>query len=435
MNDVRGSDYVMRRVREGGVKFIGLWFSDVAGRLKSVSITDQQVETALTDGIAFDGGTMMGLARHEETDLLLLPDPETFAILPWRSGDATVARMFCALVGANRQPCDHDPRNVLKAALARAQALGYTHYVACEVENYYFRGNGLPLAVTDRGTYFDVTPGHDVIGVRRDTVIALEQLGIAVESTHHEVGPGQYEIKLSYSDALSMADGLMTYRLCVKQLAQPTGLVASFMPKPLADANGSGLHLSLSLSQGGQPAFSDPTDPLGLSETAKQFAAGLLAHAPALTLVTNQWVNSYKRLVPGFEAPTACTWARANWDDLIRVPAPQATPEGATYLEYRAPDPACNPYLAFAVLLAAGLDGIERKLQPPPLRGRGEPQDAPPLPSTLAEAIAAAESSELLRAALGPALMGSLLENARLEWRSYHAQVSQWELDRYFPTL
>ncbi len=436
MSEARGHEYVLRQVREARVKLIALWFSDVMGRLKSVAITDEQLEQALQDGVPFDGGTMLGRARSEETDLLLLPDPKTFAILPWRAEEPRVARMFCDLVQTDGRPCDHDPRSVLKRALSAARGQGYTFYVGCEVEHYYFKSPTLPLAPVDRGGYFDVTPSDEWTDLRRDTVLALEQLGIAVESTHHEVGPGQYEVRLQYSDALSMADALMTHRLVVKQMAHAYGMAASFMPKPLADENGSGLHLHLSLVEEGEDAFGGGADPSELSPVARAFVAGLLEHAPGVALVTNPWVNSYKRLVPGFEAPTRCTWARSattTWSDLVRVPT--TTGSGGRWVEFRAPDPACNPYLALATVLAAGLDGVRRGVEPPaPRSGRGE-VDAPGLPRSLDEAATRAERSTLLREVLGAPLTATLVENARLEWRAYHAHVTQWELDRYFPSL
>lgn len=430
------AEYVLRQVRDSGVKFIGLWFADLAGRLKSVSITAEQLESALADGIPVDGGTLFGAVRRRETDLLLVADPSTFAILPWRA-DSHVARMFCDLVAADGAWWPHDPRGVLKRMLGRAAEEGYSFYVGCEVENYYFADGPQPLVLPDAGGYFDATPSDAIIDMRRETVLAMEQLGVAVESTHHEVGPGQFEVKLQYTDPLSMADGLMTYRQAARQLAMRRGLIASFMPKPLQDHHGSGLHVTISVLDGGQDAFTDRADPDGLSPLARSFVAGLLEHAPALSLVTNRSVNSYKRLAPGFEAPSACTWARRNWDDLVRVPTTSAEHEGTGFIEYRAPDAACNPYLAFAALLAAGLDGVRRQATPPPLRDEDTPAAGagPPLPRTLAEAVTRAAASELLPEALGGPLVETLLTLAQGEWEAYHGHVSAWEIARYYPDL
>lgn len=442
MSDNVGEAYVLRQVRETGVKFIGLWFTDVVGQLKSVAITDEQLEQALDEGIAFDGASLAGFTRSEETDIVLLPDPNTFAVLPWRGpghelGGPRVARMFCDLSNSDGTTCDADARTVLKRTLGRAKSLGYTFYVGCELEWYYFKSRELPPETVDQVGYFDVTPTSECLILLRETMMALEQLGIAVESSHHEVGPGQYELRLQYSDALSMADAIITTKLTVRRLAEQAGFGACFMPKPLAGENGSGLHLSLSLQEGGDNAFFDADDPAHLSPLARHFVGGLLAHAPSLTLVTNQWVNSYKRLIPGYEAPTWVTWAVTGFSDLVRVPKDNAGAKGGAYVEYRSPDPACNPYLAFAALLAAGLDGIESSTVPPPLRTPDQRhQDvAGLLPATLHEAIELAATSELLPAVLGPALTRTLIDNARLEWRRYHAHVSDWELERYFKRL
>ncbi len=428
--------YILKQVQESGVKLIGLWFSDVAGRLKSVSIADQQLEAALSDGIAFDGGTMVGRVRHEETDLLLRPDSETFAVVPWRR-DGMVARMFCELETADGGPCPHDPRTILKQTLSRAASAGLGFYMSAEVENYYFRADKHPAeAVLDAGTYFDAMPTDRLSSLRMDTVLALEQLGIGVHSTHHEVGPGQYEVVLQYTDPLSLADGILTYRHGAKQLAEQQAIVASFMPKPLVNENGNGMHVRLSVLKDGEDVLADASAAGGLGSFARQFVAGLLDNAPAMTLVTNPWVNSYKRLVPGFEAPTRCTWARHNWDDLIRVPTATTDHEGVACIEYRAPDPACNPYLAFALLIEAGLDGVRRELTPPPLREpRVEVVRATQLPETLADAAGLAEGSELMRTALGAELHQTLLDVARAEWGRYHSQVTEWELQRYFRDL
>lgn len=437
MSEKASTDYVLRQVRESGVKFVGLWFTDVVGRLKSVAIPGEQMESALTDGVAFDGGTMVSVVRNVETDLLLRPDPETFTVLPNRADDIRIGRMFCDLVTTEGEPCDHDPRSVLKQALGRAAQEGYTFYVGCEVEHYYFKNNPHHPETLDDGGYFDVTASDSLASLRRRTVNMLEQLGIAVESTHHEVGPSQYEVKLKYTDALTMADSLMSYRLVTRQEAERGGLMASFMPKPLQGENGNGLHLTLSLHHNGDDVLADPQTESGLSRQAHAFIAGLLHHAPGYTLVTNPCVNSYKRLVKGYEAPTQCTWARSNWGDLVRVPSAFALTGGTAYLELRSPDPSCNPYLAFAAVLEAGLSGIRSEMKPPAMR---PPEIAPSelgpkLPKTLAEAVNQARESEILVDALGPRLVETLLEVADVEWEKYHNHVGRWELERYLRSL
>lgn len=440
----RGAEYVLKQASEAGVGFIGLWFTDAAGRHKTVDITGAQLEAALTDGVAFDGGSMVGAARTEERDFRLLPDPETFAVLPWRQ-DLRVGRMFCDLVNDRGQPSHHDGRSLLKQTLDAAAREGRRFYAAAELEGYYFRGAALPPTRVDGGSYFDALPADDLIQVRRETVVALEELGIAVEQTHHEVGPGQYEIKLGHADPLALADALVTTRYAAKLFARRRGLLASFMPKPLEGQPGSGLHMTLSMRRqqttaGGAPAvvdaFADDHDPSGLNATGQAFLAGLLEHAQALTLVTNPTVNSYKRLGHGGEAPSRCTWTRSNWADLVRVPSARAEHGGLGTIEYRAPDPSCNPYLALTALLAAGLDGVARGLQAPPMRAPGTDAVAVrSLPTTLAEAADLAATSPFVEQAVGAPLRDTLVEVARREWRAYHAQVSPWELARYFEAL
>ncbi len=444
MTNSRGVEYVLNKAREWGLGFIGLWFTDAAGRHKTVDITGAQLEAALTDGVAFDGGSMVGAARSEERDFRLLPDPETFAILPWRQ-DRPVGRMFCDLVNDRGEASDHDGRSLLKRTLDAAAAESRRFYVAAELEGYYFRGATLPAVRVDGGSYFDALPADDLIQVRRETVVALEELGIAVEQTHHEVGPGQYEIKLGYADPLALADALVTARYAAKLFARRRGLMASFMPKPLENQPGNGLHLTMSMRElraggGGRgtprDAFADHEDPSGLNPTGRAFLAGLLEHAREMTLITNPTVNSYKRLGHGGEAPSRCTWTRSNWADLVRVPSARAEHGGLATIEYRAPDPSCNPYLALTTLLAAGLDGVQRELTPPPMRAPGtDPVAVPSLPETLAQSAALAATSPLLARAIGEPLRDTLVEVARREWGAYHAQVSPWELARYFESV
>jgi len=436
--------YVLRTAKENDVKFIRLWFTDILGNLKGFAITDAELESALEYGMAFDGSTVQGFARHDEADMVAMPEPTTFSVLPWRPRQNAVARMFCDVLRPDGTPFEGDSRYVLKRSLERAGELGFTFQVGPEIEHFYFKSAERPEPL-DVGGYFDLTtPLDGGSDLRRETVLYLEQMGIPVEYSHHEVANGQHEIDLRHTDALTMADAVMTYRQVVKEVAQSHGVYASFMPKPLQDQNGSGMHVHMSLSQGEENAFYDPDDDFKLSTTAKQFIAGLLKHASEIACVTNQWVNSYKRLVPGFEAPAYASWAGVNRSDLVRVPAYRPGREASVRIEFRQPDPACNPYLAFAAILTAGLAGVE-----------GEYQEVAPsdsdvalmtaderaergigsLPRSLSEALAIGEQSDVLRAALGEHTYLSLLENKHIEVDRYRAAVTDYELDRYFPML
>ena len=438
--------YVLEQAREERVKFVRLWFSDILGFLKSVAITVDELPEVLESGQGFDGSSIEGFARIDESDMVARPDPSTWQVLPWTIGEQrdAVARMFCDITNPDGSPYDGDPRTVLKRVLADAAALGYTYYVGPEFEFFLFKSAEGDPQVLDRGGYFEMTPNDLASDIRKKIVVTLEQLGIGVESMHHEVAPSQHEIDMRYTDALTMADQAMTLRIVVKEVALREGVYATFMPKPLHGENGSGLHVHQSLFRGEQNAFFDAGAPDHLSATARRFVAGLLRHAPEITLVTNQWVNSYKRLVPGYEAPVYVSWALKNRSDLIRIPAYKPGRELATRVEYRSPDPACNPYLAFAVMLAAGLEGIRAEYElPPPVErnvyamsaaerraaGVGE------LPGDLWEAIKAAEGSALLRRTLGEHVFEKLLENKRLEWEQYRVRVSRWELEQYLARL
>lgn len=443
--DQKDREYVLEMAQKHQVKFIRLWFTDILGHLKSFAILVEDLEEALEEGIGFDGSVLEGYARMAESDKIALPDPTTFRILPWRPKEqGAVARMFCEILNPDRSPYECDPRWVLRRNLAHLAEWGYTFYVGPEVEYFYFQSAELPLQTLDAGGYFDLTPLDAATDLRRDTVLMLEEMGIGVRSTHHEGGPSQHEVDLQYADALTMADNLMTFRLVVKEVAFRHNCYATFMPKPLPNAPGSAMHTNLSLFREGRNAFFDPHDPYHLSKVAQRFMAGLLHHARSITLVTNQWVNSYKRLVPGFEAPLYVSWALQSRSDLIRVPAYRQGREEAVRIEYRSPDPACNPYLVFAVLLAAGLDGLRNDYPlPPPMersvlemteRERRE-QGIQRLPWDLHEAIEAAEESPLLRQALGETLFTKLLENKRIEWERYRSHVSDYELQRYLPIL
>ncbi|MFA7178634.1 MAG: glutamine synthetase family protein [Dehalococcoidales bacterium] len=437
-------EYVLKMAKEHDVKFIRLWFTDVLGMLKSFAITVEELETALEEGMGFDGSSIEGFARIDESDMIALPDPDTFRLLPWRPREhQAVGRMYCDIVKPEGTPFEGDPRYVLKKILKRAADMGYTFYVGPELEYFYFK-DSKSTEVLDAGGYFDMIPLDMATDLRRDSVLALEKMGIAVEYSHHEVAPSQHEIDVRYTDALTMADNVMTYRLVVKQIALNAGVYATFMPKPLFGENGSGMHVHQSLFKGDSNAFFDRNDSYSLSQTAKYYIAGLLRHAPEFTSITNQWINSYKRLVPGYEAPVYLSWARRNRSDMIRVPEYKPGREKATRAELRSPDPACNPYLAFAVMLAAGLEGIEKKYElPAPVeenvfdmteaeraeRGIGT------LPSSLNEAIKLTENSELVRRTLGDHCFNAFLENKKLEWDKYRIQVTEFELKRYLPIL
>ncbi|MDY6906667.1 MAG: glutamine synthetase family protein [Chloroflexota bacterium] len=434
---------VLRMAKEHGVKFVRLWFTDILGFLKSFAITVEELETALEDGMGFDGSSIQGFARIDESDMIALPDPATFQLLPWRPREYAEARMFCDILRPEGTPFEGDPRYVLKRNLKRAADMGYAFYVGPELEYFYFRDSEgtQPL---DQGGYFDMTPLDWATDLRRETVLALEEMGIGVEYSHHEVSPSQHEIDMRYTDAMKMADNIMTYRLVVKQVALKYGVYATFMPKPVFGINGSGMHVHQSLFKGERNAFFDGDDECYLSAVAKGYMAGLLRHASEITAVTSQWVNSYKRLVPGYEAPVYVSWARRNRSTLLRVPQYKPGKENATRVEYRSPDPACNPYLAFAVMLAAGIEGIEKGYQlPPPVEADvyrlSEDERVglgiETLPSSLFEAIQLAESSEVMRKALGDHVFTSFITNKKIEWDEYRTQVTEFELKRYLPVL
>jgi len=441
---VRDRDYVLEAVRKREVKFIRLWFTDVLGFLKSFAVTVNELERALDEGMGFDGSSIEGFARIEESDMVAKPDPNSFAILPWGPGDgAAVARMFCDVLTPEGTPYDGDPRWALKRNLKRAADMGFTFNVGPELEYFYFR-NSDSTETLDAGGYFDLTPRDVASDLRRDTVVALEEMGIHVEYSHHEVAPSQHEIDLRYMDALSMADAAMTYRLTVKEIAMQHGVYATFMPKPLFAENGSGMHTHQSLFRGEKNAFFDPQDPYHLSATAKHYIAGLLEHARAVCSVVAQWVNSYKRLVPGYEAPVYVSWARRNRSALVRVPMYKPGKEKATRAEFRCPDPACNPYLAFAAMLAAGLDGIEKERElPDPIEedifamslAERQKRGIESLPGSLAEAIAETERSDLVRQALGEHIFEKFIANKKIEWDRYRTHVSRYELEQYLPVL
>lgn len=440
----RQSEYVLRTVEERGVRFIRLWFTDVLGKLKSFSITPAELETALDEGMTFDGSAIEGYTRVQESDMLARPDASTFELLPWRGGDAAVGRMFCDISHFDGSPFDGDPRHVLKRNLAKARDHGFTFFVSPEMEYFYFR-NDRETEPLDDGGFFDLTSQDVASELRKQTIITLEAMGIPVEYSFHENGPSQHEIDLRYNDALSMADDVMTFRLVVKEVARSLGVHATFMPKPIAGAFGSGMHTHLSLFRGEENAFFDPAEEHGMSQVAKQFIAGLLIHGREITAITNQWTNSYKRLVTGYEAPVFVCWARNNRSALVRVPPAKPGHQGeAARIEYRAPDPACNPYLAFSVMLAAGLRGIEAGYELPAEATNNifamtpeerESSGIGALPTSLDEAIEAMAGSELVAEALGDHVFEYFLRNKRAEWDEYKLQVTPWELQRFLGEL
>lgn len=437
------SDDVLSAVKEHGVKLIQFWFTDVLGVLKSFAITPSELEEALNEGMGFDGSSIDGFARIEESDLIAMPDPTTFQILPWQQNGNATARVICDILNPGGAPYKGDPRYVLKKLTDRLSQRGLTFYVGPELEYFYFKSSKCTEPLDVAG-YFDSIPLDQGHAMRRETVDALQTLGIRVEYEHHEVGHSQHEIDLRYGEALKMADTAMAYRVVVKEIARQHGCYATFMPKPIFGQNGSGMHVHQSLFKGDKNTFFDPKNEYNLSDTARYYIAGLMRHAMEITAVCNQWVNSYKRLVPGYEAPVYISWARRNRSAMIRVPMYKPGKENATRIEFRSPDPACNPYLAFAVMLGAGLEGIEKKYElPDPIeedifkmspaerRERGIRE----LPDSLYAAILEVEKSDLVRKVLGDHIFDKFIENKKIEWDRFRIHVSQYEIDKYLPWL
>jgi glutamine synthetase len=435
---------VLKQIEKQGVEYLLLWFTDLEGHLKSFAVTPSEIEGALNDGMGFDGSSITGFNAIEESDMVAIPDPTTFRLMPTRDGEAKVGRMICDVVTPDGQPYEGDPRHVLRLALKRMEALGFdTFNVGPELEYFLFESNSSTVTL-DEGGYFAMTALDAATGLRNETIQALESMGIGIEYHHHEVAPSQHEIDMRYSAALDMADKTITYRLIVKEIAAKNGVYATFMPKPLFGENGSGMHTHMSLFKDGRNQFFDGDDAYHLSPTGKQFIAGLLRHARELSAVFAQWVNSYKRLVPGYEAPVYVAWSQRNRSALIRIPLYKPGSEQATRAEIRCPDPACNPYLTFAALLHAGLEGIEQGYElPDPMetnlyhltaeerRERGIVS----LPETLGEAIDEFAGSELMRRAFGDHIFGNYVKLKRKEWDDYRVQLTQWELDRYLSVL
>ncbi|MDO9380682.1 MAG: glutamine synthetase family protein [Nocardioidaceae bacterium] len=440
-------DFVLRALEERDVRFVRLWFTDVLGSLKSVAVAPAELEGAFDEGIGFDGSAIEGFARVHEADMLAKPDPSTFQILPWRGETPATARMFCDIAMPDGSPSYADPRHVLKRALGRAAEAGFTFYTHPEIEFFLFKGKPAagdkPVPIDDSG-YFDHTARGGGQDFRREVITMLEAMGISVEFSHHEGGPGQQEIDLRYADALSMADNIMTFRTVVREVALNQGIWASFMPKPLTDAPGSGMHTHLSLFEGDENAFYEAGAEYQLSRTGRAFIAGILRHTPEITAVTNQWVNSYKRLIHGGEAPSYIAWGHNNRSALVRVPMYKPHKGQSARIEIRSIDSACNPYLAYALLLSAGLKGVQEGYELPP-----ESEDdvdslsererrslgIAPLPRNLDEAIRIMEGSELVAETLGEHVFDFFLRNKRAEWHDYRSQVTQFELDRMMPLL
>lgn len=435
---------VLKIVKEKNINYIRIWFTDVLGLLKNFTITPSELEEALEEGMGFDGSSIEGFSRIQESDMIALPDPSTFQIIPWTEKDGfTIARMAADILTPEGRPFDGDPRFVLKKILNKAASMGYKFFVGPELEYFYFKDDS-STSLIDKGGYFDVEPLDLAEYLRLQTISYLQKMGIEVEYSHHEVALSQHEIDLKYKDALTMADNVMTYKLVVKEVARQNNLYATFMPKPIYGINGSGMHVHQSLFQNNRNAFFDPNDEYHLSKIAKSYTAGILKYAKEITLITNQWVNSYKRLVPGYEAPVYICWAQRNRSALIRVPEYKPGKENATRIEVRFPDPACNPYLAFAVMLAAGLKGIEENLQLPEPAGNNiyemsdeERKEAgiDSLPEDLHEAIEYAENSKLLKETLGEHVFEFIIRNKKNEWNEYKALVTDYEIKRYLPIL
>jgi glutamine synthetase len=438
---------LLKRVEKDGVQFVSLQFTDVMGTIKSVTIPVGRLESALEEGVWFDGSSIEGFARIYESDLVLMPDVDTYRVLPWSAAERRRARIICDVHGPQGEPSLRVPRQILKRVLARASEMGYTYNVGPELEFFLFRRNGEPNddhparpVPHDVGSYFDFSPRDEAQQVRSEIILALEALGMQVESSHHEVATGQHEIDFRYANAVTSADNAVTFKYTVRGVAASHGLYASFMPKPIFGINGSGMHTHQSIFDAeGRNLFYDPDDEYHLSRLARNFIAGQMEHAKAMSAVVAPTVNSYKRLTPGYEAPVYICWAQLNRSSLIRVPA-HGSETSATRIELRCPDPSCNPYLAFAAMLAAGLDGIERDLMPPAAVNEDvyhfeqcdlDERAIGTLPGTLAEALDALEEDEVIQEALGPAITDVFLRAKRAEWGAYRIQVTDWELERY----
>lgn len=444
--DSQAIENVLKQVRDNNIEFIRLWFTDIFGTLKSVAITPEALDRAMDEGMAFDGSSVTGYQDIQEGDMFAVPDPSTFCVLPWLAENgkkSDTARMFCDIKNPDGTPYEGDPRYVLKRNCEQLSARGLTFFVGPELEFFYFK-HSRSTDIIDYGGYFDLTPMDAGSNLRKDTITTLKAMGIPVEFSHHEVAPSQHEIDLRYSDALRVADRAITYRLVVKEIAAKNGVYATFMPKPIYGQPGSGMHTHQSLFSNGTNVFYDDDDEFYLSDIARKYIAGLLRHSREICSVLAQWVNSYKRLVPGYEAPVYIAWSHRNRSALVRVPAIKPGKKSAARVELRCPDPACNPYLAFSVMLAAGLAGIDNGYElPPPMEknlyelteSERRALGIQSLPASLGEALAETEKSELVRKALGDHVFERFIELKSMEWHEFCTRVTEWEVNKYLPIL
>lgn len=439
----KDKEYVLKLAHENRVKFVRLWFTDILGFLKSFAITIDELEDALIEGVRFDGSTLQGFIRRDEAEMIALPDTSTFQILPWRPREDSVARMFCDIYTTDMTPYEGDSRYILKRNLQKASEKGYTFYTGPEIEFFFFKSSTAPDTL-DRGGYYDLTPLDVASDYRRQTVLTLEKMGIGVITSHHEGAPSQHEIDLRHEDALTTADNIMTFRLVAKEIGLSNNIYASFMPKPLADQNGSGMHVHQSLFRDDENIFFDKKHPAHLSQAGRHYIAGLLRHCFEFFAITNQWVNSYKRLQHGFEAPMHISWSTRCDTSLVRVPQCKADKPNAMRVELRNPDPACNPYLVFSAILASGLKGIENSYDiPEPLespldtasRGKLQKMGYPPLPMQLNEAVLYLAASDLMRETLGRKIIDTFVENKLLEIDKFNAHITDYEINEYLPIL
>jgi glutamine synthetase len=440
----QNKEHILKTIKDQNIKFIRFWFTDILGTVKSFAVTDSEMENALTSGMGFDGSSITGYQDIEESDMIAMPDPDTFTLVPWRPKEKAVAKMICDIQTPDGEPYVGDPRYVLKRALKRMTDMGFDNfYIGPELEFFYFK-NDRSTEILDKGGYFDLTTLDEASDLRRNTILALEDMGIRVEYSHHEVGSSQHEIDVRYDDALKMADNVLTYRIVVKEIAAQAGVYATFMPKPLFGENGSGMHTHQSLFTNGRNSFFDKDAKYNLSETAQKYIAGVLKHAREMSAVFAQWTNSYKRLVPGYEAPVYIAWSQRNRSALVRVPHYHPGKENATRCELRCPDPACNPYFTFAAMLHAGLDGIEKNYElSVPMETNlydmsaeeREEKGIQSLPDNLGEAVSIAAESDFIKRVLGDHIFDRFIELKRKEWEEYRIQVSQYELDKYLPIL
>ncbi|MCP4134365.1 MAG: glutamine synthetase [bacterium] len=429
-------EFVLKTAYDNQVKFIRLWFTDILGFLKSFAITIDELEDAITEGVRFDGSTLHGFIRSDEQEMIAMPDVSTFQILPWRPKEDSVARMFCDIYRIDMSPFEGDSRYILKKNLKKAAEKGLTFYTGPEIEFFFFKNSSTP-EILDRGGYFDLTPLDIAADYRRQTVLTLENMGIDVISSHHEGSHSQHEIDLRHEDALTTADNIMTFKLITKEIGQLNNIYASFMPKPLAGQNGSGLHIHQSLFKNDNNIFFDNNQEYHLSDQGKSYIAGILKHCNEFFAITNQWINSYKRIIQGFESPTHVSWSSTNPMTLIRVPQSKADKPDSMRVELRSPDPACNPYLVFSAILGAGMKGIEQKYELPSPLESNQNMDihSRPLPTQLHEALSSFEKSDLMREILGDFIHKKFIKNKKLELDRYNSYITDYEINEYLPIL